>query len=681
MHPRARIVARFALLALVSAAGCGYPPPPTDVARLIQQAGDTEDDTVRLDILRRLQADPSLAPRMRKDVDALVRIVEIWLDRKWLWNLVEFSEDHPDEFWIDRGSPLHPVFCLYRGRVLVWKTIEGADPGDRRRWLAQAVEDFRTAQAAFPTNRIMRMYLGEPKPWKRDWEGVEEAPEWARLQREALERLTEIIHWWIDHRLREDGFYGGGSGDDCEMWRWWAPALIGFEDAKIIMAQRKLSEAVMNMPTMQGGYTGNVTDVAHSSEPTADTITPMLLLDPNNLIWQARALRLAERMACVWTGHNERGLLQFKSAFFSFETVDLTPRRACDTLIHPRVVQPTLIVWLRTRDERLTELFTAWMDTWVAAAASTERGKPAGVLPPTIHWPDGLPGGEGEEWWNPRCSSSARAFRWPGHITVMLDTLLLTYHMTGDERYLSPLRSMAAIRWQWLNHPGSEPPLPGSEAWCAERLNLLVPACAKYQALTGNREFEALLAREGYPGRTGDPTARDATVSALRDTVEALRVNFEGYTSEVRYTDRVVRFPRLFTDGMMSLPGGASSIKQPNPQLLYTLVTGDLGSPRYFPCAAARWLTPPRDLAVMVTESGRDHITAELFHFGPNPRPMAAELRLLEPGNYDVMMESNEGQLTEGTRSFSIRTSTARIDFELPPRKLCVLRVAKSNQN
>ena len=30
--------------------------------------------------------------------------------------------------------------------------------------------------------------------------------------------------------MREDGQYGGGWGDDCEMWRWWAPVLLGFDD-------------------------------------------------------------------------------------------------------------------------------------------------------------------------------------------------------------------------------------------------------------------------------------------------------------------------------------------------------------------------------------------------------------------------------------------------------------------
>ncbi len=47
-----------------------------------------------------------------------------------------------------------------------------------------------------------------------------------------------------------------------------------------------------------------------------------------------------------------------------------------------------------------------------------------------------------------------------------------------------------------------------------------------------------------------------------------------------------------------------------------------------------RWLTPPRDIAALVTDSGADKLVAELFHFGPDDRRMGAEFYLLKPGAY-----------------------------------------------
>ena len=49
----------------------------------------------------------------------------------------------------------------------------------------------------------------------------------------------------------------------------------------------------------------------------------------------------------------------------------------------------------------MTRLMADWMSTWVDAAARDERGKPTGMLPTAIHWPDGRIGGLGEKWWMP----------------------------------------------------------------------------------------------------------------------------------------------------------------------------------------------------------------------------------------------------------------------------------------
>ena len=90
---------------------------------------------------------------------------------------------------------------------------------------------------------------------------------------------------------------------------------------------------------------------------------------------------VAVELETLWTARNERGQLQFKSTYFSVDRVDAGAQRACDTVYHPRAVQPALLYWQRTGDERLGKLFAAWMDTWVDAAARAERGKPAGILP------------------------------------------------------------------------------------------------------------------------------------------------------------------------------------------------------------------------------------------------------------------------------------------------------------
>ncbi len=672
---------------------CALAAEPGAVPTLIRSAGNAESDAARLAILKRLQQRPDLAAPLKADLDRLVPAVEKWVTSTYLpYFSRAIQRDLDLDFGVRRDSPLYPVACLYRARMLVWVTLESGNiirHRDRRRqFLDKAVAAFKVARKAFPENRIVRMYLGEPIPWTRHLPGADAAPPWAALQRENLERLADIITWWIDHRMQPDGQYGGGWGDDCEMWRWWAPVLIGFDDPKIVGAQARFADALMRQPHMKGGYMSRMTDVEHSAEDSTDVILPMMHLAPDDPVWRNRALRLADLMETLWTGRNARGLLQFKSTYFTVDKVDPNPQRACDTVYHVRAVQPALLCWQRTGEERLGRLFSTWMKTWVDAAARAERGKPAGVIPSAIHWPDGRVGGLGNHWWDPRNHGEPTLYEWPSAARAVCDTLLLTWHMTGDETFLAPLRSMAAMRLRYQKGTHEKTPAPGSEAWCAARLGFLAPTLAKYRRLTGSKAFDDLLGRD-YRAHMAMDRGGDspALAEALRAGAEALRVNWPGYTSEVRWTDRVLRFPALFRDDYL-FEKGIDSIRSPNPLLLYTTATGDPGGIGYFPLNAVRWLTPPRDVAALVTDAGTDRFEAHLFHFGETLRPMGAELYLLKPGRYTFEVRAAAKQAAAGAArgdgmdriagptAFEVSGSRTRIRFEIPARRLSVLAVA-----
>lgn len=668
-------------LAMCGLAKIALAAEPDRMATLIRQAGNCEDDARRVELLKSLQNTPQLDAELAAELRRLVDVADRWANSP---NLTWFGKDVRRKLDYDMKippeSPLYPLACFYRGRMLCQFTLECGgflnDRDRRRDLLDPAVACFRVAKKAFPENRIARMYLGEPLAAEKSYAPVAAAPDWAVCQRESLERLGDIVHWWIDHRMQPDGSYGGGWGDDCEMWRWWVPVLIAFDDPAITAAQARFSQAIMSQPHMAGGYMSKITDVEHSAEDSADAITPMMHLDPDNPAWRHKAMRLAELMETLWTGRNERGFLQFKSTFFAVDRVDPDPQKACDTVYHPRTVQPALLLWQRTGDPRLGALFTAWMDTWVDATARDERGKPAGIIPSAIHWPDGRVGGLGRDWWHPENRAQAKLYRWPSAMSMMTDTLLLTYHMTDDPKYLAPLRSMAAIRLDYLKHrPHDEPP-PGSKAWCAAQMSFLGGTLAKYRQLTGSHEFDALLSRtsQAYPLSPSDHD-RTALTAALKSCAEALRINFPGYTSEVRYTDRVLRFPRLFEQGMM-FPEAVAAIRQPNPGLLYSTTTGDPGDCGYFPLATVRWLTPPRQIAALVTESAADRFTAGLFHFGPQPRKMSAELYLLAPGRYTWQLTAAAPLASPTT--FTVSGPRTQVTFELPSQRLCTLRIVQA---
>jgi hypothetical protein len=528
------------------------------------------------------------------------------------------------------------------------------------------------------------MYLGEAQPWGSIPEKVAGAPEWATLQREQLERMAEIIRWWITHRQRGNGEFGGGWGDDCEMWRWWSSVLLGFDDPQITAAQLKFSRSAVTRPHLKGGFNTEILDVEHAAEDTTDNLVPLMVLEPDNEKWTKWGLKMGDFMRDVWTGRNERGHLQFKSFYFSATEAAAQPHRAFDVIANVGALHPALLAWQKTGDEKLGAQICAWLDTWVDATARAENGKPAGILPASLHWPDGAASGAEGRWWEPVKPGGYMHsyYIWPSVITEITDALMLAHVMTGRETYLAPLRSMAAIRLEYLKNPASAKAAPGSETWCAQELaprrnansntGGLVKTLARFKALTGTTEFDELIKLEGseFVIRT-DEEGRRELEKALAESLGALRVNFAGFTSEVRSTDRCVRFVQFLAQDYAF--DDYKGVMQPKHELLYRMVTGDKNAPR-FPQMAVRWLTPPKDIAALVTEASTTRFSAELFHFGKEERGLGAELRQLKPGSYQASLTINgETVKLPGDVVKVVKGRFTNLPFTLPSQKLAVL--------
>lgn len=682
------------LAALFLFSTCSHAAAPREVLEWVQKAGDTEDEKERQRCLETLAALPGLDATLKREADALAAFAKSW-NEGGLKFYNSFTKGKPPQalgdyaFGVAVDSPLFPLTALYRGRMLAWNLIENSTVRTHPKlapWFKdEAVKSFQTAAAAFPKNRLPRMYLGEAIPWPKVFKAAPEAPEWAVLQREQLERMGEIIRWWIRHRQRADGQFGGGWGDDCEMWRWWASVLLGFDDPEITAAQLKFSKAAMNRPHLKGGFNTEIMDVEHAAEDTTDNLVPLLILEPNEKRWQDWSRKLVTFMRTTWTGNNQRGGLQFKSFYFSATEAAPQPQRALDVIANVGALHPAFMVWRQTGDASLGAPLEHWLSTWVDAAARGENGKPAGILPAAIRWPDGAAAGaEKQGWWEPVKPGGYMHsyYLWPSVITEMTDALVVAYLQSGNEKFLTPIRSMAAIRLKHLKQPATSEPAPGSEAWCAAQLGPrrnansntggLVKTLARLKALTGTTEFDELLALEG-----GEFVLRNTAeghqelLSALRESADALRVNFPGFTSEVRSTDRVMRFAQFLSQDYDF--DNYKGVTVPKHELLYRMVTGDTNAPR-FPQMAVRWHTPAKDIAVLVTRAGVHGLTADLHHFGESPRVMEAELMLLKPGVYRVSLESGSA-VTKLPDLEVKRGVTPRLPLTLAPKASTRLRI------
>ena len=299
------------------------------------------------------------------------------------------------------------------------------------------------------------------------------------------------------------------------------------------------------------------------------------------------------------------------------------------------------------------------------------------MIPAAIRWPSGEPAGPGENWWDPRHHDEPTLYQWPSAVSKMTDAMLLAYHMTGNERYLEPLRSMAAIRLESLKHSGTEPPAPGSRLWCGRKLGFSVRHAGQVQAVDRTRRVRRLAGpRRPHASRSTRPI-RTARGWPSRSARRPRRWRSIFPAERARFVGPIACSPvaRLFGPDMLFAEAKPACNRRPDLALLYATATGDRGQFLVFPLNAVRWLTEPRDVAALVLDRGNDRFSAELFHFGERPRPMAAELYLLKPGRYTFTLVDDAQQPIVAPAPFTVEGPRTQIRFELPARKRCVLRV------
>ncbi len=669
--------------------------------RIVQSAGNTSSHTDRFILLSGLRDSGKVPQSYLKDLEIILPHARQWaLDSQSASKMEDGSArkrylhyyfsnrirekllipDRTDE--VQESSPLYPLYCLYGGLALTYHTIQISDirlvPPEREIWYGKGRELIGIAHKEYPGNETLGIYFNEPVAWPEINPPEPTAPAWANAQRESLLKLQQVIHWWIDNRQLEDGTYGGGLNDDCEMWRMWKSIMIGYEDPKTIEAQEKLTRVTLDRPEMELGYTSRLTDVEHSSEETSDVITPMMHLHPENpewANWVKKIFRLAKEK---WSGYNEKGLLQFKSSYISSTEIDMAPHRTADTFYHFRLMQPILLYWQRTGDKEMGDWILEWLYTWTEAAMSSERGKPGGIIPTAIHWPDGRPGGINDQWWKPGNYSSP-IYDWPKRLYTVMDSLVLAYHKTGERKYLEPLFESTRIRREYLarygtpsnpSGPGPENWEPGSLEWCASQLGEMVTvALMKYRNISGDTSYDDFLSSDangfGNFQLTGNSERFEQELDYLAD---AFRFNKEVYTGEVRHTDRVFAFPDYYLNYFYE----AASARM-LAGLLHQSVTGDPGHYSYFPLEAISWKTDVGDLASVVLINKKEHLKIQVFNF-TDKFTFRIKTKMLIPGNYSLeIRDLSSGEIRRS--SVEIEGYGTVVDLPLFPGREQLIRL------
>lgn len=603
----------------------------------LQAAGSHDSDTSLAELAKTAREklnDPFFA-YWHQQIELLAEAEKYFKMRGWQWANEEtgmgmFDRLYQSIMLIDgllgadtaTANPLSERGTYLRGRVLHWLHREGA--GEKEQ--AGARRDLERLYAKHPDDRVLAMYSGEKIQQSGRCNAFDEsphAPAWSIAQREALCRMKQIAHWWVEERQSETGEFGGKLGDDVELLRWWAPlVLIG--DRTALRGWKNLADGVWQSNLTHNGYARKLADVEHAAEYIADTV-PMLAVcgdSPENLDRLAFSARHFENL---WTGTNQNGHRFFRSAWFSSTEIDNQPPKGRDVEYNTRAVQPMRYLAWRTQDPEIIELLHQWSLAWVSAALRTDKGKPKGIIPPSIRFSDEAVNGDEPKWY--RSNMYWKYFDWEHHAgSLMLDQLLFTYALTKDERLLSPLHlTLKLIREQEgmlasnLNRDSLE---RGSRAWAATTLirsTLFWNVVEQWRFLTDDPQWDDLILRHGTPyGRFRVSGQERYLVDGLEELLEGVRYNTPMMTSEAIHTDRVY---------------------VPRAELIKAMLTGDGVKHNTSPYHAVTWENTDESFTALVCEASANHLTVKAYNHSRSVRRVVMRLWQLEPGVYQLRLE------------------------------------------
>jgi hypothetical protein len=410
-----------------------------------------------------------------------------------------------------------------------------------------------------PDNRFVRYHLHQE--WEAhgdgsdyyDWTMVDYAakaqgaPEWVRAIYPAFCGLVDLSEWWIRFRQSPRGDIGGGWSDDVELvglFGYYGYVGRGVSDL-CIQGTGKLINGVWNLSEVDPeiGYSLPMADAEHTAEPTGNTLGMMMQLDYGNPIWIERCMKTGKLIRDLWTDYDDQGYRRFRANFLGATQVG-SGDRMNDSWINYRAVSPATAVLNYNGNPTIAKLYTEIADSWVAAAMSTDRGKPKGVIPAQVSFPDRILGGtHSPNWYTASHRPGTVNYDWP-HQTYkayLLNILFAAYNVTGDARYLEPMR----LEYELAVKHGYTPEPPGPLKRSRRRGAVKVDAPAgseKWIAAQLAQTESWLQAKRMLEGRSGpleDLWSKEQIITSGNRAAEHLRKNWPISTSEAGPTDRV----------------------------------------------------------------------------------------------------------------------------------------------
>lgn len=597
-------------------------------------------------------------------LDLLFRAEEIrdmagweWAKRKTRMSMIRRHQQGGmllDPLLREPGHPLEERARWLRARFLHHLDLEYRYAGEAER----AEADFQLLKKAHPTDRLLRMYTGEqlPAEWgsKVDLVPFSSAPAWSSKQLLAMQRLRSLVHYWVEERQASNGELGGKLGDDVEALRFWHP-LIYTGDAIAREGWIKLADGVWHSQQVHQGYARYLDDVEHASEFVSDT-APLLLVASEDTSYHRRTLFTLKHFLERWTRVTSDGHRLFKSAWYSATEIEEQPPKNRDVQYNARAMQPLRYwLWRYPEDKQVRDALYDWSKAWATVAKSTGKGKPKGILPPSIRSEDGAINGDEPTWYKANMLWDYYDYRGDGQ---MLDQLLFTWQHTKDSSLLHPI--VASLQLVQDHVSESEDAQEGSAAWAALKMvenRSFWGVAGQWRLLTGNPRFDSLLMKYApFYVRYQISGDVDFLSKGLDQFLETTAYNKEMLTSEVIFTDRL-----LATNQRYGARLDSEAIK--------AMLTGDVVISSTSPYLAVTWEKTFAGFTALLEEQSQRSIKFSVFNH--SAKHHMADLRLwqLRPGKYRII--SSAGYQA----SFGQTVAGELISIPCPSQKLVEFQI------
>ncbi len=663
--------------ALSFALGIPKLPDPSDIAVSLQ---------IRDLLLRVLQKDSAnLAARWLFDSNERFRhALTVYIDERgtevaygsrfvlpfYAANLCFSLTPQDPEYWQARFLAAASLWqAAVQGSAFSGSTTDEFAPGKGFQAFPAPGRYFREVIAAYPDFRIARIMLGEKLPVAADWAAPSGCPQWAGLEHQLLQRILEVLDYWVNQRMDASGLLGGGLGDDVEALRWWGPSVLLADDADTIAGWKRMAATAWKS-TGDIGYSRGMDDVEHSAEPTSDPLPMLALMDfdtpdmPATLKWLTSTTGIFRNL---WTIMTPEGFRMFKGHHFSATQIE----REGDVPYNIRAIRP--LVWAawaaRGQYPDLDSALVEYARSWLDATMSEHDGKPAG-LPPMMIMLDRskLRMEKAKDWVFPGYWS----YEYPGgYVAKVYELFLAAYEISGDKSFLEPSRF--ALEALGRIPQGDESPdkysRPSSDWAVRIGAGMLGNAGANYRLVTGDQSFDDVLLRFGpsltryqiLAARARTPEQKKQAFEPLeeklsRDLAE-MNSNPELRTVMVKSTDRI------YVLGSTALSSYATGMPMSDADLR--------GNEVIWPMFSITWQGTDGKVSALVRNASTSSLEVLLYSLADKPLSVKPRLWRLAPGDYtltltptDEVGDDNGQSLV--SRRIKIEKLGQQIDFDLP---------------